>query len=95
MTSDRSTRRPWSILVINPNTTQAMTDALIPLIEGLNFDPILTKFTFFTAPSGVPSINNEADAKESARHCLPTLITNHLANHDAFLICCYSAHPLS
>lgn len=52
-----------------------------------------TQHTYFTAPSGPASINNEDDAAESARHCLEALLPL-LETHDAFLVCCYSAHPL-
>jgi Asp/Glu/hydantoin racemase len=54
---------------------------------------IQTQHTYFTAPSGPASINNEHDAAESARHCLEPLLPL-LETHDAFLVCCYSAHPL-
>ena len=52
-----------------------------------------THFAYFTAPSGVPSINNEHDAAISAEACLPAL-KKELPNYSAFLICCYSHHPL-
>lgn len=52
-----------------------------------------TQHDFFTASSGPKSINNEDDAAESAKHCLPDLIPM-LKSHDAFLVCCYSQHPL-
>lgn len=29
-----------SILIINPNTTQSMTDALVPLVHSLGFDTV-------------------------------------------------------
>ncbi|MCJ1306714.1 hypothetical protein MMC25_000357 [Agyrium rufum] len=77
------------ILVINPNTTQGMTDNLIPLVESLNY----TDYTFLTAPSGVPSINTTEDGLISAQACLSTVLS--LADsHDAFLVACYSLHPL-
>jgi Asp/Glu/hydantoin racemase len=41
----------------------------------------------------VPSINDEDDAAISAKHCLPALLEV-LADYDAFLVCCYSHHPL-
>lgn len=120
-----------SILIINPNTTQSMTDALVPLVHSLGFDTVRipiptyfihpssrycnvdihahadttlssllpplpsskTHFEFFTAPDGVPSINNEEDAAKSAQACLPVLTTQ-LKHYDAFLVCCYSHHPL-
>ncbi|OQO05021.1 hypothetical protein B0A48_08041 [Cryoendolithus antarcticus] len=61
------------ILVINPNTTVAMTDALRPLINGLKYES--TSFTFYTAPSGVPSINNEDDAAVSLDGALQSVGT--------------------
>lgn len=39
------------------------------------------------------SINNEEDAAKSAQACLPDL-KQKLADYDAFLVCCYSQHPL-
>ncbi|KAJ9637697.1 hypothetical protein H2201_006790 [Coniosporium apollinis] len=80
-----------SILIINPNSTQSMTKALEPLVDELGFKD--TAYTFFTAPSGPTSINNEDDAAESAEHCLPHLKPL-LDNHDGFLVACYSQHPL-
>lgn len=41
----------------------------------------------------MPSINNEHDAAISTHACLPAL-KEHLTTHDAFLVCCYSHHPL-
>ncbi|KAF2209298.1 hypothetical protein CERZMDRAFT_87006 [Cercospora zeae-maydis SCOH1-5] len=87
----RDARFERSMLVINPNTTKAMTDGLVPLVHTLAFHT--TRFGYFTAPGGVPSINNEEDAAKSAEACLPVLKKD-LNNYDAFLICCYSQHPL-
>ncbi|KAG9191413.1 hypothetical protein G6011_09501 [Alternaria panax] len=52
-----------------------------------------TAYTYFTAPSGPKSINNEDDARESVEHCLPAL-RRELDKHDALLVACYSQHPL-
>ncbi|KAH0261649.1 GPI-anchor biosynthesis protein-like protein, partial [Aureobasidium melanogenum] len=79
------------ILIINPNSTRSMTNALKPLVDSLGYSS--TQHTYFTAPSGPTSINSEDDAAESARHCLEPLLPL-LETHDAFLVCCYSAHPL-
>ncbi|KAM3415297.1 hypothetical protein BST61_g8826 [Cercospora zeina] len=87
----KDTRCERSMLIINPNTTKAMTDGLVPLVDTLGFHT--TRFEYFTAPDGVPSINNEEDAARSAEACLPEL-KQELNNHDAFLVCCYSQHPL-
>jgi len=80
------------ILIVNPNTSTQMTDALRPVVEGLGYAAV--EYTFFTSPSpGVPSINSPHDARVSAEICLPTLIPL-LAHHDAVLVACYSQHPL-
>jgi Asp/Glu/hydantoin racemase len=52
-----------------------------------------TQYVFFTAPSGPKSINDDADAVESTRHCLPYLLPL-IDLHDGFLVACYSDHPL-
>ncbi|OCL06321.1 hypothetical protein AOQ84DRAFT_390265 [Glonium stellatum] len=84
-------REKRSILIINPNSTESMTKGLEPLVTSLEFKD--TSYTFFTAPSGPKSINDEHDAAESAKHCLPELIPL-LDRHDGFLVACYSKHPL-
>jgi len=80
-----------SLLVINPNSTVSMTDALKPLVTSLGYSN--TDYTFFTAPSGPPSINDDAQAIESANHCMPHLLQL-LDQHNGFLVACYSDHPL-
>ncbi|KAM0723122.1 hypothetical protein Q7P37_001322 [Cladosporium fusiforme] len=85
-----------SILIINPNTTQSMTSSLKPLIDSLLIpkDDTLSVH-YYTAPTGPPSINSESDALLSLHAVLPDLLsTKLLETHTAFLICCYSSHPL-
>lgn len=79
------------ILIINPNTSQSMTEGLRPAIESLAYND--TTYTYHTAPSGVFSINSPADALLSTTHNLPSLLPL-LAQHDAFLVACFSPHPL-
>lgn len=53
-----------------------------------------TSYTYQTAPSPSPSsINNLDDAALSSDTTLPTILP-HLSTHDAFLVACYSPHPL-
>ncbi|CUS11298.1 unnamed protein product [Tuber aestivum] len=81
-----------SILVINPNSSVSMTKALEPAIEGLGL-PALT-CSYFTAPPPSPaSIDDAESSKESAYVCFP-LLFERLASHDAFVVACYSDHPL-
>ncbi|KAJ4290616.1 hypothetical protein N0V90_010834 [Kalmusia sp. IMI 367209] len=80
-----------SILIIQPNSTKSMTDALKPLVDLLQFKD--TAHEYFTAPSGPKSINDEDDAVESVKHCLPE-VQKLIDQHDGFLVACYSKHPL-
>jgi Asp/Glu/hydantoin racemase len=101
MTSKTTTPR-FSVLIINPNTSTQMTDALKPIVENLFYD---VQFDYFTAPStpvtlpdgriidGVPSIDSGEDSARSALHCR-LFLEPLLSKHDAFLVACYSAHPL-
>jgi Asp/Glu/hydantoin racemase len=83
---------PVRILIINPNTSVPMTEALRPVVESLSLPS--AQFSFFTCPEpGIPSINSPDDAAKSADLCLPHVLPL-LAHHDAFLIACYSQHPL-
>ncbi|KAL1862299.1 gamma-tubulin [Paecilomyces lecythidis] len=100
-----STAPRFSILIVNPNTSRHMTDALKPIVNNLNYNDI--HFDYFTAPAltsvtieetgrivpGVPSINSGDDSANSALHCRPFLEPL-IPKYDAFLVACYSAHPL-
>ncbi|EAW07491.1 aspartate/glutamate racemase family protein [Aspergillus clavatus NRRL 1] len=102
MAASRANRR-FSVLIVNPNTSTHMTDALKPIVESLNYTDV--QFHYFTAPTepvtlpdgrvidGVPSINSGEDSVTSALHCKP-FVEPLLPKYDAFLIACYSAHPL-
>ncbi|KAL1956370.1 hypothetical protein VTO42DRAFT_7353 [Malbranchea cinnamomea] len=93
----------FSILIINPNTSPHMTEALRPSVEKLDYADV--QIEYFTAPStptvtpdgteiqGIPSINSGADSSLSAHHCFPHL-KKLLDKYDAFLVACFSAHPL-
>ncbi|KAL4895865.1 tubulin-domain-containing protein [Aspergillus ambiguus] len=96
--------RHFSILVINPNTSSHMTEGLKPILRGLEYTDI--QFDYFTAPStesvtlpdgrtihGIASINSGEDSALSLLHCWPFLEPL-IPKYDAFLVACYSAHPL-
>lgn len=101
--STTTANKRFSILIINPNTSTHMTEALKPIVEGLEYTDI--QFDYFTAPSeqvtlsdgrvvsGIASINSGEESSQSALHCRPFL-TSKLVEYDAFLVACYSAHPL-
>ncbi|RDL38930.1 Uncharacterized protein BP5553_03270 [Venustampulla echinocandica] len=89
-----------NILVINPNSSRSMTDALDQLIHDIDRHGTTTATATtsivvhtYTAPSGPPSINNDADALESANVCLRDLEPR-LPQYSAYLVACYSVHPL-
>ncbi|KAI8801598.1 Asp/Glu/hydantoin racemase [Cladochytrium replicatum] len=72
-----------------------MTEALKPLLASLHHTHLTV--TYLTAPLDGPyplrSIDHPSDCALSTTHIFPTL-QPHLANHDAFLVACYSSHPL-
>ncbi|OKL63938.1 hypothetical protein UA08_00861 [Talaromyces atroroseus] len=93
----------FKILIVNPNSSTPMTDALKPIVAQLNY--ISIHVDYFTAPNQsvtlpdgrviepVPSINSGADSVQSALHCRP-FVEPLIPQYDAFLVACYSAHPL-
>lgn len=87
-----SSLRLKKLLLINPNSSQSMTKGLKNLITDLGPSQTFNIIPY-TAPSGPSSINNEDDAEESAKHVLADL-EGKLGDYDAFLVACYSIHPL-
>lgn len=93
----------FRVLIINPNTSTQMTEALKPIIQALKYNDI--HYEYFTAPNQsvtlpdgrviepVPSINSGDDSVQSAQHCRP-FVEPLIPQYDAFLVACYSAHPL-
>jgi len=85
---------PVSILVINPNSSQVITDGL-----ERNLAPCIppgTHVTYFTGPSDAPpSIDDEETSQQSAKACLRVLEDASFMKFDGFLICCFSDHPLT
>ncbi|PWY77525.1 hypothetical protein BO70DRAFT_363473 [Aspergillus heteromorphus CBS 117.55] len=101
---DKPIQKSRTILVINPNTSTHMTNALIPILDNLGHGGI--KFDYFTAPAsesvklpdgcvihGVPSIDSGEDSVRSAFYCMPFLEPL-VTEYDGFIVACFSAHPL-
>ncbi|KFY29908.1 hypothetical protein V494_08383 [Pseudogymnoascus sp. VKM F-4513 (FW-928)] len=84
------------ILVINPNSNRDMSVGIGKLIEGQLYPPEHTKLITFTASSGPTSIDNAADALVSAKVISNDIaqITPYFAARDAFIVACFSPHPL-
>jgi Asp/Glu/hydantoin racemase len=85
-----------SILVINPNSSQVITDGLERALSG--YVPPGASLSFFTAPpDGPPSIDDVATSVLSAAASFRGLTDPEkklLDKHDAFLVSCFSDHPL-
>lgn len=95
MTIMPSTQR--KLLVINPNTSTEMTEGLARMVrdafasQGGTIVPI----ELYTALKGPASIDNEVHAMESARLVIEDLIVSgKITQYQAFLVACYSVHPL-
>lgn len=89
--------RPISILLINPNSTPSMTQACLRSIAD-SLPPHVTVHGFTAPPSAPSAIEGRADAILSAADCfraLHPIVTDPSQPHfDAFLVACFSAHPL-
>ncbi|KAJ5493892.1 hypothetical protein N7463_009979 [Penicillium fimorum] len=92
--------RDYSILIINPNTSTHMTEALKPILASMNYQDV--HFEYFTAPDSIvevdgveivpiASINNAEESCKSSLNCWP--VRDFIGHYDAFLVACYSAHP--
>ncbi|KAH7325725.1 Asp/Glu/hydantoin racemase [Stachybotrys elegans] len=85
------------ILVLNPNSSQAMTQGMESAIKQLSL-PDSIKIETYTAPSSSPaSIDNAQDILRSTKEVMAHLETkekNWLLQFDAVLIACYSVHSL-
>ncbi|KAK8029723.1 D-hydantoinase [Apiospora rasikravindrae] len=83
---------PISILLINPNSSSPMTDNCLKSIA----DKIPAGVTVhgFTAPRPAPSaIEGRVDGVLSSAECLRAIVPIQ-DRFDAFLVCCFSHHPL-
>ncbi|KAM3072222.1 hypothetical protein ACMFMG_008679 [Clarireedia jacksonii] len=74
----------------DPNS---MTEGLDTLLSTLNPQPSVHVQTYTAPPQSPASINNETDAELSTKVVLSDLESS-LGSYDAFLIACYSVHPL-
>jgi len=82
-----------SILVINPNSTEAITDGLRASL--MPIQPVGLELAFFTAPAPAPTgISNFVTAIQTAHICFEALLkAGELDQHDGFLVCCCASHP--
>ncbi|KAJ6574865.1 Asp/Glu/hydantoin racemase [Mycena capillaripes] len=83
---------PVAILVINPNSSQSVTDGLEETVRA----PPESTITFYTAPvNAPPSINDATTGTLSAAACFQDIVEKGLIDkYDGFLVSCFSDHPL-
>ncbi|GAA5937920.1 hypothetical protein JCM3775_002396 [Rhodotorula graminis] len=83
-----------SILVINPNSTRAITDGLRDALEPYRAQDVA--LSYYTAPSHAPTgIRDFRTGIMTAAICFSDLdATGALERHDGFLVCCFTDHPL-
>ncbi|KAL5511714.1 DCG1 [Sanghuangporus vaninii] len=87
--------RTLYLLVINPNSSNSVTEGLLASLNP--FAPLETHLSFFTAPSHAPSaISDTTTANLTATYCYQDLIDRDaFEQYDGFLVCCFSDHPLT
>ncbi|KAK8071435.1 hypothetical protein PG997_011638 [Apiospora hydei] len=84
------------ILVLNPNSSQSMTDGLNPVIKSVGLSPT-TQVDTYTAPAASPaSINNGEDIDASFKTVWDTFLKDgsEPPAYDGILVACFSVHPL-
>jgi len=79
-----------TFLIVNPNSSKSVTENLEQILPV----PPNTTLKYYTGPpSAPPEIDGPETSKQSAEACFPELWDSYM-DHDGFLICCYSDHPL-
>ncbi|TFK97373.1 Asp/Glu/hydantoin racemase [Pterulicium gracile] len=88
-------RKPLTLLVINPNSTVAITDGLRTSLQPLC--PPDCTLEFITGPPDAPKgISNRTEGVESALKTWEVIKRDGwLEKADGFLVCCFSDHPLA
>ncbi|GAB1315285.1 Protein dcg1 [Madurella fahalii] len=88
-------RRTASILVLNPNSSTAMTRGVEGAIRGMDISQSTDIYTY-TAPQDSPaSINDGNDVLRSTEVVYRNVTsTGILMQYDAVLVACFSVHPL-
>ncbi|KIW68246.1 hypothetical protein PV04_04203 [Phialophora macrospora] len=91
--------RPHQILLINPNSTRSMTEAMLhSLRPNVPSNVELTGYTApYPAPTAIESttdaiMSTEAVLRDLAKHAAPNGET--VQNFDGMIVACFSKHPL-
>lgn len=81
------------ILCINPNSSSSVTESIGRSCDlGINASVELSLFQ--APPQAPPSIDDFTTSVISAAACYP-LVVHQLSKYDAFIVACYSDHPLT
>ncbi|GJN87703.1 hypothetical protein Rhopal_000658-T1 [Rhodotorula paludigena] len=82
------------LLVINPNSTESITDGLRDALEP--YRPADIHLDYFTGPSHAPTgIRDFRTGVQTAAICFDELEkSGALERYDGFLVCCFTDHPL-
>ncbi|EJF60737.1 hypothetical protein DICSQDRAFT_147718 [Dichomitus squalens LYAD-421 SS1] len=88
---------PVSILIVNPNSSKSMTEGLQPILADLMHPQLVLQY--LTGPEqSPPSVNDFTTSVISAAHTfpslLPLLVPETPGAPDAYLVACFSDHPL-
>lgn len=102
MPSERIRGKTTRILVLNPNSSQSMTDGMRAAINHPDLGlPYSTEIHAYTGPPAAPaSINDAADIARSTEVVLADLQSEDRgpdecpSAYDGILVACYSVHPL-
>ncbi|KAF5581882.1 Asp Glu hydantoin racemase [Fusarium pseudoanthophilum] len=83
---------PTSILLINPNSSPHITQACLKNVAD-KLPPGVTVYGFTASPPAPSAIEGRVDGILSSAECLRKIVPiKH--RFDAFLVCCFSNHPL-
>lgn len=88
--------RHINILLINPNSTQSMTDSCLKSIKS-TLPPHVTVYGFTCPEPGPSAVEGKVDAVISAAdsfRALHPLLSADPKRFDGLLVACFSAHPL-
>ncbi|GAA5976706.1 hypothetical protein JCM10908_005602 [Rhodotorula pacifica] len=90
-----TTTKVSRLLVINPNSTEAITDGLRESLETVQL-PDEFVVGYYTAPAHAPTgISNFVTGIQTAASCFEALREEGaFETYDGFLVCCFSDHPL-
>ncbi|WVQ92943.1 hypothetical protein IAU59_000004 [Kwoniella sp. CBS 9459] len=86
-----SAHRPLSILVVNPNSSSSITQAIERSLRP--HVPPSALVDFFNPSTGPAGISDDATARSSCEACLSEL-QSRMDAYDGILVACFSEHPL-